>query len=147
MAYLVSLICPFLLPATEGYGEGPLFLRLFDHTNPIYIAKALRGHYSFKYGRFRHPGQSQANTSVVFTGACLCLLCGLWIHKEGSIHAGMELLWILQEADITNGQFLCVESKYAGTIESVVVGWRGKGGRKSKSKAFCVVTATTGSAG
>lgn len=118
MVYFVNLICPFFLPATEGYGAGPLFLRLFDHSNPIYIAKALRWHHSFKYGMLSHLEQNQANTSVSFTGACLCLLCGLWIHKEGSISAGMELLCSLQEAGITHGQFLCVVSEYAGMIES-----------------------------
>lgn len=106
MACFVNFICPFL-PTTEGYGRGPFFFRLFHKSNPTYIAKDYRWHYLSKYGHVQAPG---SKPSQHFPDICLYLLCGFWTHKEGSISAGMELLWTWQKAGITNGQRLTRET-------------------------------------
>lgn len=69
MACFANLVCPFFtnykgIPL--GYGKDTLFLRLFNQSNPIWIAKALRWHYLFKYGHAQAPGSNQANTSLIF---------------------------------------------------------------------------------
>lgn len=46
----------------------------------------------------RHLDQNQVNTSLMFRW----YLPELWTHKEGSISARLELLWALQEAEVTN---------------------------------------------